>query len=106
LKTGITVLELIERIDRDETLRILDVRSEREFAAGHVPGAANIPFTQVLSRTDDIPGTAGDEIILYCGHGPRAYIAAAALRHRGRKRIVYLTGHWAAWRNAGLRIER
>ena len=99
-------MELLERIDRGETLRILDVRSEGEFAAGHVPGAVNIPFTKLLSRMDDVPGTAGDELILYCGHGPRAYIAATALRHGGRKRIVYLSGHWAAWQDAGLRVER
>ena len=102
----ITVVELLERIDRGETLHILDVRSEGEFAAGHVPGAVNIPFARLLSRMDDIPGTAGDELILYCGHGPRAYIAATALRHGGRKRIVYLSGHWAAWQDAGLRFER
>ncbi len=101
----ITVAELLERIDRGETLRVLDVRSEGEFAAGHVPRAVNIPFTQLLFRMDDVPGTAADELIVYCGHGPRAYIAAAALRHGGRRRIVYLRGHWAAWQAAGLRGE-
>jgi phage shock protein E len=102
----ITVAELLERIDRGETLRILDVRSEGEFAAGHVPGAVNIPFTKLLARMDDVPGAAGDELIVYCGHGPRAHIAATTLRHGGRKRIVYMSGHWAAWQDARLRVER
>ena len=103
---GRVPVELLERIDRGETLRILDVRSNGEFAAGHVPGAVNIPFTQLPSRMGDVPGTAEDELILYCGHGPRAYIAATALRHGGRTRIVYLRGHWAGWQEAGLRVER
>ena len=98
--------ELLQRIDRGETLSILDVRSHGEFAAGHVPGAVNIPFGSVFSRLGDVPGTAGDELILYCGHGPRAYIAATALRQGGRRRIVYLSGHWAGWQSAGLRVER
>ena len=102
----ISNVDLLERIDRGETLCILDVRSEGEFAAGHVPGAVNIPFTTLLSRVDDVPGKAGDELILYCGHGPRAYIAATTLRQSGRTRIVYLGGHWAAWQDAGLRVER
>jgi len=102
----ITAVDLLGRIDRGDTLRILDVRSEGEYAAGHVPGAVNIPFTQVHSRMKDVPGTAEDQLILYCGHGPRAYIAATALRHGGRARIAYLSGHWAAWQDAGLRIER
>src|SRR5262245_17976621 len=67
---SVTAAQLLERIDRGETLRILDVRSEGEFAAGHVPGAINIPFTKVPSRMVDLAGTVEDEIILYCGHGP------------------------------------
>jgi rhodanese-related sulfurtransferase len=102
----IAPVDLLERIDRGEPLRILDVRSNGEFAAGHVPGAVNIPFTQLPSRMGDVPGTAEDDLILYCGHGPRAYIAATALRHGGRTRIVYLRGHWAGWQEAGLRVER
>jgi rhodanese-related sulfurtransferase len=102
----ISVVELLQRIDRGDILRILDVRSKTEFAAGHVPGAVNIPFTRLFFRTDDVPGAAGDELILYCGHGPRAYIAATLLRNNGRTRIVYMRGHWAAWRAAGLRVER
>jgi rhodanese-related sulfurtransferase len=104
--TATTAAELLERIDRGDTLRILDVRTESEFAAGRIPGAVNIPFTQVPLRIDDVPGTGDDELILYCGHGPRAYIAAAALHHGGRTRIVYLRGHWAGWRAAGLPVER
>jgi rhodanese-related sulfurtransferase len=102
----IAVVDLLERIDRGETLRIVDVRSAVEFAAGHVPGAVNIPVATLLSNTHDLPGSAADELILYCGRGPRAYVAATALRLRGRKRIAYLSGHWAAWQDAGLRVER
>jgi rhodanese-related sulfurtransferase len=98
--------DLLARIDRGEVLPILDVRSEGEFSAGHVPGAVNVPFTQVLSRMSDIPGAPDDELFVYCGHGPRAYMAAVALRRGGRVRIVYVSGHWAAWRAAGLRVEQ
>lgn len=103
--TSIPPAELLERIDRGDALHILDVRSEGEFAAGHVPGAVNIPFTKVRTSMDKVPGAAGDEIILYCGHGPRAHLAATALRRGGRTRIVYLRGHWAGWQAAGLREE-
>lgn len=97
--------ELLARIDRGEAPAILDVRSEGEFAAGRVPGAINIPFTQVAIRSGAVPGTASEELIVYCGHGPRAYIAAATLRS-SRPRIVYLRGHWAGWQRDGLRVER
>ena len=103
---SITGAELLARIDRGESLPILDVRTEREFSGGHVPGAVNVPFTQVSSRLGDVPGAPDEALIVYCGHGPRAYMAAAALKRAGRPRIVYVTGHFSEWRIAGLRVER
>jgi hydroxyacylglutathione hydrolase len=108
VETEVTILaeDLARRIEDGDRLHILDVRSGGEFAAGHVPGAVNIPFTAVPFRLASVPGTTSDELILYCGHGPRAYVAAAALRVGGRSKIVYLRGHWAAWQTAELPVER
>ncbi len=103
---SIAALDLLARIDRGERLHILDVRSRREFVSGHIPGAVNMPFSRILSRMDDVPRATDREFFVYCGHGPRAYLAAAALRSRGVARIVYVRGHFAGWRAAGLRIER
>jgi rhodanese-related sulfurtransferase len=96
--------ELMDRRARGDVLHVLDVRSEGEFAAGHVPGAVNVPFNQVGARLDEVPGTPGEELIVYCGHGPRAYMAAISLRHSGR-RVVYLRGHWSGWQAQNLPIE-
>ncbi len=85
---------------------ILDVRSQEEFRSGHVPGAIHVPFWQVRDRALSIPATPRDPIIVYCGHGPRAWMAGAALRRRGFMRVMYLAGHMSAWRKAGLREER
>ena len=116
---SITPEALWARIEGGERLAILDVRTEAEFAAGRVPGAVNIPFHQVSQRSSEIPRTAanadsqsrptaldGADLIVYCGHGPRAHMAANALRRAGRTRIVYVEGHFAAWRSAGLKIDR
>lgn len=97
---------LLERIDRGDAPVVLDVRSAGEFAAGHVPGAVNVPFTSVLAGTRGMPVDASEPLIVYCGHGPRAWLAGAALRARGHARLAYLGGHMAAWRRAGLREER
>jgi phage shock protein E len=103
---SITPAELLARIDRQEHPAIVDVRTAAEFAAGHVPGAVNIPFQQMPGRTADVSAVKSDDVVVYCGHGPRAWIAGAALRRAGFRRIVYLRGHWAAWRRAGFRTER
>ena len=77
---------------------ILDVRSPAEFAAGHVPGAINIPFNQVAARADELSVPHDTLLVVYCGHGPRAWIAERALRARGFRNLDYLKGHWARWR--------
>jgi rhodanese-related sulfurtransferase len=84
---------------------ILDVRTAREYDAGHLPGAVNIPFTEIGGRAGELPADRGQEIVVYCGHGPRAWLAARRLRGLGYRRLVYLRGHWAAWRKAGLPVE-
>lgn len=92
-------------IENGEAPRILDVRSRAEFDAGHVPGAVNIPFAQVRNRAVTIPAGAADPVVVYCGHGPRAWIAGASLRRRGYTNVTYLRGHWSAWSRAGLPEE-
>lgn len=97
---------LMDRIAAGTAPAILDVRSEREFKDGRVPGAINIPFTTVSRRIAAIRSAKDDEIVVYCGHGPRAFLAARALRKQGFERVVYLKGHFSKWRSAGLREER
>ena len=102
----ISASRLLEQIAAGTAPAILDVRSEPEFNDGHVPGAINIPFMTVSRRIAAIHSPKDDEIVVYCGHGPRAFIAGRALRKHGFRRVVYLKGHFSRWRGAGLREER
>jgi rhodanese-related sulfurtransferase len=103
---SISPATLHDRIDRNDAPAILDVRSRGEFAQGHVPGAMNVPFAHVLVGSAGVQAKTSDTLVVYCGHGPRAWLAAQALRWRGYTRVIYLRGHMAAWRRAGLREER
>jgi rhodanese-related sulfurtransferase len=98
--------ELRARLDSGRAPFILDVRSEAEYRDGHVAGAVHIPFQQVAARAAEIPVTNDAEIVVYCGHGPRAWIAAAALRRRGFSNVQYLDGHMSGWNRAGFPIQR
>jgi len=97
---------LLARIAANAAPPILDVRSPREFASGHVPGAVNVPFWQVGRRVDIIPAGKDQELVVYCGHGPRAMIAGRTLRKHGFTHLVFLDGHFSKWRSAGLGEER
>jgi rhodanese-related sulfurtransferase len=101
----ISPTELLARIDRGEAPAILDVRSAWEFRKGHVPGAVHVPFWTIGAHLDDIPAKPGDELVVYCGHGPRAWRAGRVLQRHGFTRLVYLQGHMHGWRQAGFREQ-
>jgi len=102
LLSHITGTTLLAQIEAGTAPTILDVRSQREFAEGHVPGALHIPFWTVLTRLSTIPTSPAEPVVVYCGHGPRAYVAGAALWVSGFRRVAYLEGHMLKWRQAGL----
>lgn len=103
---SITPKALAEQIESGHAPVILDVRSRGEFEGGHVPGAIHVPFLDVRGHAASLPASTGEPIVVYCGHGPRAWIAGAALRRRGFRRVIYLAGHISGWRKAGLPEER
>jgi rhodanese-related sulfurtransferase len=74
---------------------LLDVRSPEEFAAGHLPGAINIPVGEVRARASEI-GTRDRPVVTYCRSGGRSARAAATLRELGFERVLNL-GPKAAW---------
>ena len=84
---------------------IVDVRTRREYEAGHVPGAIHIPFYTLLVRQDDIPGPRERPVVVYCEHGPRAGVARLALRLTGFTDVRYLDGHMSGWKERGLPKE-
>lgn len=96
---------LVEQIAAGTSPVIVDVRSKWEFDGGHVPGALHLPFWRVGSRWRALAERRDDPIVVYCGHGPRAYIAAAALRRRGFSRVAYLIGHMRKWKALKLPLE-
>jgi len=85
---------------------VLDVRTPEEFAAGHVPGAVNIPYEQLAGRLDELPAGAEDEVVVHCQRGGRAAKAEAVLHDAGYRNVRDLEGHWQAWEAAGLPVER
>ena len=96
---------LLVHIESGAAPVILDVRSRAEFARGHVPGARHIPFWRISRRIRELSLPPNAELVVYCGHGPRAILAGRALRRRGFARITYLEGHFSRWRRAGFREE-
>lgn len=60
---------------------LLDVRTPQEFAAGHIPGAVNVPIDELRSRLNELP--TNRSIATYCQVGQRGYLATRILRQAG-----------------------
>ncbi|MCB9897447.1 MAG: rhodanese-like domain-containing protein [Planctomycetes bacterium] len=85
---------------------VVDVRSQGEYDAGHVPGALHVDFWTSGSEADRIAQLAGDRpIVVTCEHGPRACVAGSLLALEGVE-VEYLAGHMSAWKRAGLPTTR
>ncbi len=82
---------------------VIDVRTFEEYAAGHIPGAVNIPFDQVAQRIAEIDAPHG--VALYCMVGPRARKGESALLAASYQKVFHLEGGLAAWQAAGFPIE-
>jgi len=95
---------LRSRIEGDDAPLIVDVRSGWEYRLGHIPGARHVPFWKAPWQSSSL-AREPRELVVLCGHGPRAWIVVAALRLTGR-RAQLLRGHMSGWGRRGLPIER
>lgn len=71
---------------------LIDVRTPTEFAEGHINGAINIEYQQILQGAESEGLKIDDEIFLYCRSGKRAETAKAALTVKGYKNVTNLGG--------------
>ncbi|NNL06453.1 MAG: metalloregulator ArsR/SmtB family transcription factor [Gammaproteobacteria bacterium] len=112
VNTYLTVKDRLEPVPRDELLArvhddlvtVIDVRPVEEYAAGHVPGALNIPLSELSKHLDQFDPE--QEIVAYC-RGPHcvlAFDAVAMLREKGYTARRLQDGY-PEWKSAGLPVE-
>ena len=95
--------ELLQRV-QDGLVTVLDVRPPEEYAAGHVPGAVNVPLSELEHYLKEL--NPEQEIVAYC-RGPHcvlAFDAVARLRGKGLK-ARRLEDGFPEWKTAGLLVE-
>jgi rhodanese-related sulfurtransferase len=101
-----TVTELAKAVRAHNAPPILDVRSAVEYRRGHIPGAVHLPFWLLPFRAEALSLARDEPVVVYCGHGPRAHMARAALERQGFRGVILLRGHMRAWRQKHLPLER
>ena len=89
---NITAEEAKQIMDSEEGYRILDVREQEEYDAGHIPGAILIPYTQIKEKANEMLPDKNQLILVYCRSGRRSKIASEALVELGYTNIKEFGG--------------
>lgn len=79
-------------------VQLVDVRTQREFAQGHIPGALQIDYMQRSTFYEQFEYLDKEKpVYIYCLHGPRSRGAARILEDMGFTQIYDLRGGYQAW---------
>jgi rhodanese-related sulfurtransferase len=98
----VTAQELDSLLRAGEAL-VVDVREPDEFAAGHIPGAINLPLSTF--QASQLPHPAGKRLILNCLGGKRSGMALDQCAVAEAQVDTHLAGGFGAWAKAGLPVE-
>jgi rhodanese-related sulfurtransferase len=74
---------------------VIDVREPHEYKGGYIPGAMNIPLSQLKHRVGDVP--KDKDVLLYCRSGMRSKQAARILSKKGISQLGHLQGGMMSW---------
>lgn len=91
----ITAATLAGQLEAGAVAMVVDVRTEKEWQAGHVDGSVNIPLNHLLERVAELPEETS--LVVHCEGGYRSAIAASLLEQAGFDNVVDLVGGFKAW---------
>jgi len=96
-----TAKELHERMEKDENLFLIDVRTAGEYEYdGHIEGARLMPLSVLPVRLQEIPRDR--TVVCVCRSGARSYTACELLQKQGFENVINLNGGMMGWKRARL----
>jgi rhodanese-related sulfurtransferase len=101
----IPVAETLKAVNGGEA-RLIDVREDSEWAEGHAKGADHLGKGIIERDIEKLVPDKDAELILYCGGGYRAALAADSLQKMGYTNVASMAGGWRAWLEANAPTER
>ena len=101
----VTVNEARERLASNPSARLIDVREDNEWHAGHAAGAEHMGRGVIERDIETRHPDKTAELILYCGGGYRSALACDNLQRMGYTNVHSMAGGWKAWQEAGAPTE-
>jgi rhodanese-related sulfurtransferase len=86
--------------------KLIDVREESEWEAGHARGAQHLGKGVIERDIEERVPDKKAELILYCGGGFRSALSADSLQKMGYTNVASMAGGWRAWQAAGAPVDK
>lgn len=90
------------KIERDQGAFMLDVRTQEEWDAGHIPDATLIPLDQLQTRMNEVP--KDQRVVVVCRSGNRSAQARDILKQAGWTLVTSMAGGMNEWTAAGFDV--
>jgi Rhodanese-related sulfurtransferase len=101
----VSVADTLKAVNGGEA-RLIDVREDNEWAEAHAKGADHLGKGIIERDIERLVPDKDAELILYCGGGYRAALAADSLQKMGYTNVASMAGGWRAWLEANAPTER
>jgi len=83
-------------LDQKKGMVLLDVRSNKEYEQGHIPGAVHVPLSDIGNKVKKLK--KDKELVVYCRNGSQSIWAIKRLMGMGYKNLYNLRGGYNAWK--------
>jgi len=102
---SINAPELKTKLDKKESLILVDCREQNEWATGKIPGAIFIPLSEFPEQSEEKLKNKDAQIILQCRSGKRSMQAAYFLEEQGFTDLTNMEGGILSWNEEGYQTE-
>jgi rhodanese-related sulfurtransferase len=82
--------------DQKKGMALIDIRTNKEYEAGHIPGAVHVPLSDIGDKVKKLK--KDKELVVYCNNGSRSIWAIKRLMGMGYKNLYNLKGGYLAWK--------
>lgn len=100
----LTIEQYREGVASGERRRLIDVREDHEWQAGHLPGAEHLSKGTIERDVETRVPDKDEPVALYCGGGFRSVLVADNLRKMGYTNVISIDGGFRGWVERGLPV--
>ena len=93
----VDVYQIKDRLDKGDSLNLIDVREDNEWNLGRIPTAIHLGKGIIERDIESVAKNREMELILYCQGGFRSALAAESLKKMGYKNVYSMSGGFSTW---------